>query len=155
MDIAVSIVVTLLLTLVNGFFSMSEMALVNVKRPLLERDMEEGDKKAATAFELSGDSGDLLAAIQVAITLVQIVLNNSLVHYGALSPYGKEIPLAAAGIVMGGNVRVGFEDNLYLGRGVLAKSNGELVKKVADMAALLGRPVATPAEARAILGLNP
>ena len=56
---------------------------------------------------------------------------------------------------MGGNVRVGFEDNLYLGRGVLAKSNGELVKKVADMAALLGRPVATPAEARAILGLNP
>ena len=37
---------------------------------------------------------------QVAITLVQIVLNNSLVHYGALSPYGKEIPLAAAGIVM-------------------------------------------------------
>lgn len=37
---------------------------------------------------------------QVAITLVQIVLNNSLVHYGALSPYGREIPLAAAGIVM-------------------------------------------------------
>ena len=98
MDVALSIIVTFLLTLVNGFFSMSEMALVNVKRPLLERDMEEGDKKAATAFELSGDSGDLLAAIQVAITLVQIVLNNSLVHYGALSPYGKEIPLAAAGI---------------------------------------------------------
>ena len=63
--------------------------------------------------------------------------------------------LAAIAIPMGGNVRVGFEDNLYLGRGVLAKSNGELVKKVADMAALLGRPVATPAEARAILGLNP
>lgn len=37
---------------------------------------------------------------QVAITLVQIVLNNSLVHYGALSPYGREIPLAASGIVM-------------------------------------------------------
>ena len=70
MDVALSIIVTFLLTLVNGFFSMSEMALVNVKRPLLERDMEEGDKKAATAFELSGDSGDLLAAIQVAITLV-------------------------------------------------------------------------------------
>ncbi len=70
MDIAVSIVVTLLLTLVNGFFSMSEMALVNVKRPLLERDAEEGNAKAKTALELSGDSGDLLAAIQVAITLV-------------------------------------------------------------------------------------
>lgn len=38
MEIAISIVVTLLLTLVNGFFSMSEMALVNAKRPMLERD---------------------------------------------------------------------------------------------------------------------
>ena len=54
MDVALSIIVTFLLTLVNGFFSMSEMALVNVKRPLLERDMEEGDKKAATAFEQIG-----------------------------------------------------------------------------------------------------
>ncbi|MEY8437341.1 hemolysin family protein [Atopobiaceae bacterium 24-176] len=70
MDVAISIVVTLLLTLVNGFFSMSEMALVNVKRPLLERDAEEGNARAKKALELSGDSGDLLAAIQVAITLV-------------------------------------------------------------------------------------
>ena len=37
---------------------------------------------------------------QVALTFVQIVLNNSLTYYGALSPYGKEIPLAACGIVM-------------------------------------------------------
>lgn len=70
MEIAISIVVTLLLTLVNGFFSMSEMALVNAKRPMLERDAEEGNPKARTALELAGDSGDLLAAIQVAITLV-------------------------------------------------------------------------------------
>ena len=62
--------------------------------------------------------------------------------------------LAAPAIAMGGNVRVGFEDNLYLSKGVLAKSNGELVKKVADLAALLDRPVATPAEARGILGLR-
>ena len=62
--------------------------------------------------------------------------------------------MAAAAIAMGGNVRVGFEDNLYLSKGVLAKSNGELVKKVADLAALLGRPVATPAEACGILGLR-
>ena len=91
---------------------------------------------------------------QVAITLVQIVLNNSLVHYGALSPYGKEIPLAAAGIVMGGNVRVGFEDNIYLERGHKAASNGELVAKVVALAKLLGREVATPDEARRILSLT-
>ena len=62
--------------------------------------------------------------------------------------------LAAPTIVMGGNVRVGFEDNLYLEKGVLAKSNGELVDKVVRMAKLLGRPVATSDEAREILGLK-
>ena len=62
--------------------------------------------------------------------------------------------LAAPTIVMGGNVRVGFEDNLYLERGVLAKSNGELVDKVVRMAKLLGRPVATSDEAREILGIK-
>ena len=63
--------------------------------------------------------------------------------------------LAAPAIAMGGNVRVGFEDNLYLGRGVLAKSNGELVAKVVRIAKELGRPIATSAEAREILGLKP
>nr|MBQ6241706.1 3-keto-5-aminohexanoate cleavage protein [Lachnospiraceae bacterium] len=62
-------------------------------------------------------------------------------------------PMAAAAIVMGGNVRVGFEDNLYLERGVLAQSNGELVAKVVRLAKELGREIATPAEARKILGL--
>ena len=62
--------------------------------------------------------------------------------------------LAAPAIVMGGNVRVGFEDNLYLERGVLAKSNGELVDKVVRLAKELGRPVANSAEAREILNLK-
>lgn len=65
-----------------------------------------------------------------------------------------EFPLAAAAIVDGGHVRVGFEDNVYLAKGVLAKSNGELVAKVVRMARELGREIATPAEAREILGLK-
>lgn len=63
--------------------------------------------------------------------------------------------MAAAAIAMGGNVRVGFEDNLYLSKGVLAKSNGELVEKVVRLAKELGREVATSDEARVILGLKP
>ena len=63
-------------------------------------------------------------------------------------------PMAAAGIVMGGNVRVGFEDNIYLERGHKAASNGELVAKVVALAKLLGREVATPDEARRILSLT-
>lgn len=62
--------------------------------------------------------------------------------------------LAAPTIVMGGNVRVGFEDNLNLERGVLAKSNGEMVEKVVRLAKELGRSVATSDEAREILGLK-
>ncbi|MDR2133226.1 MAG: 3-keto-5-aminohexanoate cleavage protein [Clostridiales Family XIII bacterium] len=65
-----------------------------------------------------------------------------------------EFEMAAAGIVMGGHVRVGFEDNLYLEKGVLARSNGELVEKVVKLAELLGREIASPAEARKLLGLR-
>ncbi|MDD3400208.1 MAG: 3-keto-5-aminohexanoate cleavage protein [Eubacteriales bacterium] len=63
-------------------------------------------------------------------------------------------PMATMAILLGGHVRVGLEDNLYLAKGVLAKSNGELVEKVVRIAKELGREIATPAEARAILGLN-
>ena len=69
MDIGISIVVTFLLVLVNGYFSMSEMALVNAKHVLLQKDADEGDKKAQRALSLASDSGQFLATIQVAITL--------------------------------------------------------------------------------------
>jgi 3-keto-5-aminohexanoate cleavage enzyme len=65
-----------------------------------------------------------------------------------------EFPLAAAAIIDGGHVRVGFEDNVYLSKGVLAKSNGELVSKVVRLAGELGREIASPSEARKILGLK-
>jgi hypothetical protein len=54
-------------------------------------------------------------------------------------------------IVLGGHVRVGFEDNIYYSRGVLAKSNAELVARMVRLARELGRSVASPAEARKIL----
>ena len=70
--------------------------------------------------------------------------------FGALS-----LALAAPAIAMGGNVRVGFEDNIYLGKGQKAASNGELVAKVVRIAKELGREIANPAEAREILSLKP
>ena len=70
MEIALSIIATLLLTLVNGYFSMSEMALTTAKRASLEHDAEEGDKRAQRALDVAADSAGFLAAIQVAITFV-------------------------------------------------------------------------------------
>lgn len=65
-----------------------------------------------------------------------------------------QFQMATAAILLGGHVRVGFEDNIYLAKGVLAESNAQLVEKAVRIAAELGRPIATPAEARAILGLK-
>lgn len=64
-----------------------------------------------------------------------------------------ELPLGVMAILMGGHVRVGFEDNVYYSKGVLAESNAQLVARIARLARELGREVATPGEARAILGL--
>ena len=66
----------------------------------------------------------------------------------------NQFPMAAMAIITGGHVRVGFEDNVYIEKGVPAKSNGELVEKVVRLAKEFGRPVATPAEAREILGIS-
>ncbi len=70
MDIGISIVVTLVLVLVNGYFSMSEMAVVNAKQVMLQKEADEGDRRAKRALALATDSGNFLATIQVAITLV-------------------------------------------------------------------------------------
>ena len=65
----------------------------------------------------------------------------------------NEFPMATMAIVMGGHVRVGFEDNIYLSKGIKAKSNAELVEKVVRLAKELDREIATPVEARRILNL--
>lgn len=70
MDIALSIVVTVLLTICNGYFSMSEMALSTAKKVLLDHEADQGNQRAALAARMSENPDEFLAAIQVAITLV-------------------------------------------------------------------------------------
>lgn len=65
-----------------------------------------------------------------------------------------EINLSTMAIHMGGHVRVGLEDNIYIKRGELAKSNAQLVEKVVGLAATLDREIATPDEARRLLGVK-
>jgi 3-keto-5-aminohexanoate cleavage enzyme len=66
-----------------------------------------------------------------------------------------EFSLATMAILTGGHVRVGFEDNIYVEKGVMAESNAVLVEKVVRIAKELGREIATPKEAREILNLKP
>jgi len=72
----------------------------------------------------------------------------------SLSAIGRhQFPMMEFALAWGGHVRVGFEDNIYLEKGVLAKSNAELVTKMVSLAAKFGRPVATIEESRKILNL--
>ena len=75
-------------------------------------------------------------------------------HWQVIGIGLNQWPLVAAAITMGGNVRVGLEDNFYVEQGKMAKSNGDLVEKACRLARDLGREVATAAEARAQLGLG-
>jgi 3-keto-5-aminohexanoate cleavage enzyme len=65
-----------------------------------------------------------------------------------------QLPLATMAILLGGHVRVGLEDNIYYTRGVLSEGNAPLVARIVRLAAELGRPVASPTQARHILGLE-
>jgi uncharacterized protein (DUF849 family) len=65
-----------------------------------------------------------------------------------------QMPFLTQAALLGGNVRVGLEDSLFIERGKLAESNAEQVHKIKRILAEMGREAATPAEARQMLGLK-
>jgi 3-keto-5-aminohexanoate cleavage enzyme len=67
----------------------------------------------------------------------------------------RQLPITTHAMLIGGHVRVGFEDNLLLSRGVLAESNARFVERTVTLARLLQREVANCDEARSILGIPP
>jgi 3-keto-5-aminohexanoate cleavage enzyme len=64
------------------------------------------------------------------------------------------LPMAMMGLIMGGHIRVGMEDNIYYQKGVLAKTNAQFVERMVRIAREYGREIATPTEAREMLGLR-
>jgi uncharacterized protein (DUF849 family) len=75
-------------------------------------------------------------------------------QWSVLGAGGAQMPLAAAAATMGGNVRVGLEDSLFIGRGKLATSNAEQVRKVREIVEGLGYEIASPDDAREMLALK-
>ncbi|HTR73167.1 MAG TPA: 3-keto-5-aminohexanoate cleavage protein [Solirubrobacteraceae bacterium] len=76
-------------------------------------------------------------------------------HWGVIGISRQQWLLVAASLTLGGSVRVGLEDNLYLPDGQMARSNGELIAQARHMAEEVGRRPATVAEARAMLNIAP
>ncbi|MDR6289196.1 uncharacterized protein (DUF849 family) [Inquilinus ginsengisoli] len=75
-------------------------------------------------------------------------------HWSVLGAGRHQLPIAAQAVAMGGNVRVGLEDSLWIGKGRLARSSAEQVRQVRQIIEGLGAEIATPDEARAILKLK-
>lgn len=74
--------------------------------------------------------------------------------WSVLAAGRHQIPMTTQAATMGGNVRVGLEDNLYIGRGKLAESNAQLVRKIRTILEELGLEIATPADVRELLQLK-
>ena len=75
-------------------------------------------------------------------------------HWSILAAGRHQLPLITMGAIMGGNVRVGLEDSLYLGKGQLAKTNAEQVSRIRAILENLSLEIATPDEARSMLQLK-
>ncbi|MGH7000443.1 MAG: 3-keto-5-aminohexanoate cleavage protein [Stellaceae bacterium] len=76
-------------------------------------------------------------------------------YYWSILAAGRhQLPLITMGAIMGGNVRVGLEDSLYIGKGQLAKTNAEQVRRIRSILENLSLEIATPKEAREMLALK-
>jgi|TARA_B100000809_G_scaffold93202_1_gene91835 uncharacterized protein (DUF849 family) len=74
-------------------------------------------------------------------------------NWAGFGTSAMEMPMVAQAVLLGGNIRVGLEDNLYLEKGVFA-SNGQLVERACNIVQLMGCSIQTPSEARQTLGLK-
>lgn len=119
-------------------------ALALVKKGLIDSPLH-FDFVMGVPGAITGEMRDLLY-------LVESIPQDSTWTVAGIGRY--ELPLATAAILLGGHVRVGFEDNVFYKKGQLAKSNAELVERIVRLANELGREVATPAEARKILNIG-
>jgi len=99
-----------------------------------------------------GVIGGIAATPRNLVFMINSIPKNSTFTVCAIGKH--EFPMVTLSIVMGGHARVGFEDNIYLSKGVLAKSNSELVEKIVRISKEIGRDIASPYDARKILGLN-
>jgi uncharacterized protein (DUF849 family) len=121
---------------------------------LAKRMIENGHIKAPGMFQIC-----------LGVSWAQPATPEAMTYMRSLLPAGSpwfafgislhQFPMVAQAVLLGGHPRVGLEDNIYLEKGKLAPSNAALVEKAAKIIEILGDVVATPADARQILGLKP
>ncbi|WP_202079671.1 3-keto-5-aminohexanoate cleavage protein [Caldalkalibacillus salinus] len=130
-------------------FEIFEMGMINNALHLLRDGIVEGH---AHFDFVMGVPGGIPATIHNLLALVQNLPQGATWTVAGIGRH--QLPMALHALLMGGHVRVGFEDNIYFQKGVLADSNAQLVERVVRFAKEVGREVATPVEARQLLNLK-
>ena len=100
-----------------------------------------------------GIKGGIPASPQNLLAMLDAIPEGSTWQIVSIGKY--QLPLSTMALALGGNIRVGMEDNVYYTHGVLAESNAQLVQRAVRIARELGREIATPEEARELLHLGP
>jgi uncharacterized protein (DUF849 family) len=133
-------------------FEIYDVGMINNLAFLIERGLA---KKPVYLQFVMGILGGIPATVENLVFLLQTAKNSLGDFQFSVCAAGRaQFPLCTASLLLGGHARVGLEDNLYLERGVLAKSNAEQVTKIIRIARELGIEPATADEAREILGLK-
>lgn len=120
-----------------------------VIRDLIERELIQGPYYIQTVMGYQTSS---LPAPENVINLLREFPAESIWLCSGIGPF--QLPLTTFALLLGGHVRVGLEDNLYLKRGQKLRSNAEVVERTVRIAHELNREVATPAQARQMLGIS-
>lgn len=99
-----------------------------------------------------GAPGGMTATVENLVFLKNLIPRDA--SWGALGIGKGHLPILYTALALGGNIRVGMEDNIYYAKGVLAKSNVEFVERAKRISAEMGKEIASPDEARELLGLR-
>jgi uncharacterized protein (DUF849 family) len=106
---------------------------------------------------VTGTLGGVPSTVNSLVTLVNATreaVGQGNFTWSAIGAGRYQMPICSVALAMGGNVRVGLEDNLFISKGVLAKSSAELVGKIVRISNELGLEPAGPGDARKMLGLK-
>ncbi|MBU6428644.1 MAG: 3-keto-5-aminohexanoate cleavage protein, partial [Cyanobacteria bacterium REEB65] len=120
------------------------------------RLLRKGSLEGPQHFEfVLGVPGAMAGSAESLLHLVQMIPKGAGHTWSVAGIGAAELKLGTLAIALGGHVRVGFEDNVYYRKGELARSNAQLVERIARIGTELDRPPATAAEARELLKLAP
>ena len=145
-----------------------DLAADEMKRLSVKPEIEVFDSGMITTALAMRDQGKLVDPLYFQFVLGTpsgaIATPKSLLHLTEIIPDGSiwsvtgmgkaHLPMSMMALLMGGHIRLGMEDNLYYERGILAKTNAQFVERIVRIAKEYGREIASPDEARKILGLT-